>query len=76
LHHVVSEELTGWSSYSWRRQLSSSETFVSIYRTTHCNNPEDGHLHIHHQENLKYNFALLFPFYLLLMWKMWVYMWG
>jgi hypothetical protein len=31
---------------------STSETSVNFYQTTWRNNPEDSHLHTHHQENL------------------------
>jgi hypothetical protein len=39
--------------------VSSSETSVSIYQTTWYNNPEDGHLHTCHHENLKSHLAVL-----------------
>jgi hypothetical protein len=33
--------------------VSSSEKLISIYQTTPRNILEDGHIHIHHRENLK-----------------------
>jgi hypothetical protein len=35
--------------------VSSSEIVVNIYQTAWCNIPEDGHLHTHCRENLKYH---------------------
>jgi hypothetical protein len=32
---------------------STSETSVNFYQITRRNNPEDGHLHTRHHENLK-----------------------
>jgi hypothetical protein len=34
-------------------EVSTSETSVSMYQTTQCNNPEDNHIHSRRRENLK-----------------------
>jgi hypothetical protein len=34
---------------------STSETWVNVYQTTQCNNPEDSNLQTHSHENLKFH---------------------
>jgi hypothetical protein len=33
--------------------IRSSETLVTIYKTTRLHNPEDYHRHLHHRQNFK-----------------------
>jgi hypothetical protein len=37
------------------KAVCSSETLVTIYKSTWHHNPEDHHLHLHHHENLKFH---------------------
>jgi hypothetical protein len=44
---------TLWGLTLMMEAVSSSETSVSIYKTTGCNVPQDSHLHTYCSENLK-----------------------